>query len=399
MGIQCLVQLVKRPLDPAGMLSLGAGHLSVSCVELAAAVRHNAPMKRLTYLDLLRGLCAVSVLIVHYRWFYSIGSTDFGDALDHNLPLADLLMPFYLRGGWAVQAFWVLSGAIFYIRYSEQGRQIDGAKFFVWRFARLYPLHFATLLLVAAIQAVSVWTFGEPKVYFENTPQAFVLQIFFAAHWFDPSQASFNAPIWSVSIEILSYALFFVVLRLAGARIAAFFVMFVALTVFARLTGSVIILCGSLYFLGCLTGFLFLKFPTRILLLGGGLASAAGILAMIVLGVKSTIFFYTVLPGLMTITLGLDKGTRPLPRSVAWLGDVTYSTYLCHMPILMLVKFWLDQRADAFTILSSPLSLAAWIGGVVAISAVVYRRFELPAQRRIRSGYIRFMEARQPARI
>ena len=106
------------------------------------------------------------------------------------------------------------------------------ATFVNYRFSRLYPLHILTLLIVAALQAAYFRRYGAFFIYQLNDARHFVLQLFFASNWSRQSPFTFNGPIWSLSIEVLLYAMFFAIafarlaypaiiagLALAGARI------------------------------------------------------------------------------------------------------------------------------------------------------------------------------------
>jgi peptidoglycan/LPS O-acetylase OafA/YrhL len=69
------------------------------------------------------------------------------------------------------------------------------------------------LLLVALGQHIYLMSHEEPFIYSENSGVAFAYQLFLASNWFRSEYYSFNAPIWSVSVEILIYFAFFGVMR------------------------------------------------------------------------------------------------------------------------------------------------------------------------------------------
>src|SRR5690606_34065506 len=75
--------------------------------------------------------------------------------------------------------------------------------------SRLYPLHLLTLLLVGGLQWVVIKLQGHSFVYPQNDIYHFVLNVFFASAWGLQKGFSFNASIWSVSVEVLLYTLFF----------------------------------------------------------------------------------------------------------------------------------------------------------------------------------------------
>ncbi|MBL8581747.1 MAG: acyltransferase, partial [Rhizobiaceae bacterium] len=131
-----------------------------------------------TAVDLLRGLAALAVLLWHYQhfWFPPAGQPATLPPLVQ-LPLSGTLWPFYLYGHYAVQLFWVISGFVFAAVYA--GRRPSAASFFGARFARLYPLHFVTLLLVAVLQFWSISALGYFQIYLYNDLYHFVLNVFF----------------------------------------------------------------------------------------------------------------------------------------------------------------------------------------------------------------------------
>ena len=95
--------------------------------------------------------------------------------------------------------------------YLSLDKKVSGKEFFINRFARLYPLHFATLIIVTLLLFTN-WVVNNsfqinPTVY--NDFYHFVLQLFFISSWGFESGHSFNTPIWSVSVEIGIYGLFF----------------------------------------------------------------------------------------------------------------------------------------------------------------------------------------------
>ena len=183
--------------------------------------RHGAPMvpaagtpSRFYSLDALRGAAALSVVFWHWQHFF------YRDGII--LPLDRKTQPLYrvffvlYESGWlAVDLFFTLSGFIFFWLYASavRSRRVGPWEFFVLRFSRLYPLHLVTLLLVtaglAAFHSVGIAAFTYPA----NDIYHFILQLFLASNWGFERGMSFNAPIWSVSIEVLLYAVFFVFCR------------------------------------------------------------------------------------------------------------------------------------------------------------------------------------------
>ena len=135
--------------------------------SVSAAVKPLA--HKLLGLEVLRFIATIAVLLWHYQHFYYVGTQLTGFERSAQ-PFYTLLMPLYTFGHYGVQVFWAISGFIFFWKYQQAitTRRVDANRFFVLRFSRLYPLHIATLLVVAALQPLYMQMVGEPLVYQHN---------------------------------------------------------------------------------------------------------------------------------------------------------------------------------------------------------------------------------------
>jgi len=170
-------------------------------------------MKKFSYIELLRFFTALSVLTSHYLLivFSPWSSYSSIQASDKSiLPFFWILEILYEHGRYGVQMFWAISGFVFAFVYLEQKNKISSKEFFINRFARLYPLHFFTLILVAVLQIISFKINGNYQIYFINDFYHFLVNLFYVNGWGFAKELSFNAPTWSVSIELLIYFLFFI---------------------------------------------------------------------------------------------------------------------------------------------------------------------------------------------
>ncbi len=160
-------------------------------------------------IDGLRGFAALAVVVYHYTHFFQYGSDGvLPPGVDATAPFYELLGLLYRQGHRAVPLFWMISGLV--LAHVYCGRIATGRSFAINRFARLYPLHLLTLIVVAALQAWSLARTGIWPVYQHNDVWHFALNLLFASNWGFESGYSFNGPIWSVSVEVLAYALFWV---------------------------------------------------------------------------------------------------------------------------------------------------------------------------------------------
>jgi peptidoglycan/LPS O-acetylase OafA/YrhL len=165
----------------------------------------SSPVIRLFPLDALRGFAAVAVLLWHYR-------TGFGAA-----PMPTLLAPFYSSGGYAVPFFFLLSGYVLSHVYLAPSRRPYFARNLLARFARMAPLHYATLILVACIQLLFVAREGKPFLYQFNDGWHFLLNLTFLQESGLQTSYSFNGPSWSISVEMLVNTLFLILI--AGRKL------------------------------------------------------------------------------------------------------------------------------------------------------------------------------------
>jgi peptidoglycan/LPS O-acetylase OafA/YrhL len=122
-------------------------------------------IERFFWVDVLRGVAALVIVVFHYHHFYLADAFDrAGVPALESFPYAAVLAPLYSAvAAKAVEVFWLISGFVFAHVYMR--RPVTGWNFFVARFARLYPLHFATLLYVAALQIWSLQGAGHWQIY------------------------------------------------------------------------------------------------------------------------------------------------------------------------------------------------------------------------------------------
>jgi peptidoglycan/LPS O-acetylase OafA/YrhL len=151
----------------------------------------------LSNLTPLRGIAAILVAVFHFEM-----------AICRFVPAATTM--FFEKSYLMVDLFFVLSG---FIMLHVYGRAFDGVlqrgqlrHFLVARFARTYPLHlFTLLLLVVIVRYLTSW--GNPAIVLEQPrdilPNVFLLQSFGVCHIYN-----WNIPSWSISAEWGAYLLF-----------------------------------------------------------------------------------------------------------------------------------------------------------------------------------------------
>jgi peptidoglycan/LPS O-acetylase OafA/YrhL len=349
-----------------------------------------APPTRFTLIDALRGAAAVAVLFYHYMHFFMIGT-------DHTRQLAFLqqqpgqswLTGLYEYGFYAVQVFWVISGFVFAVVYL--GRGATTREFVVNRFARLYPLHLLTLLVVALLQGIALRRLGHTLFYDNYDWPHFALQIGFASDWINWTDHSFNGPIWSVSVEVLIYAVFWllrpVLERVGWPGLAAIILLCLLGNVLGAWTR--VPMCGFYFFQGVALARLHERFGERIR------PRLIAVLVLIALGIVGLTWGGAMplealgIPGLAAATIlllaGAERAAPPLLRSAGqWLGDNTYGLYLWHVPVQMAALLLLLPYYDPAKLAHSGWFLAAFLFGTTALARATFVLFERPMREFIR---------------
>ena len=354
--------------------------------------------------DLFRGLAAFAILIWHYQHFYLM-RPDTALPPDRRPlePAYALLKPLYEHGYLAVEFFWLISGFVFAAIYLRPGPSTR--EFVINRFARLYPLHLLTLLVVAAVQAISLHLLGRCQIYGDNSPPAFAAQLFMASNWTTQLHFTFNGPIWSVSVEILFYGLFWAVrpwLYRAGAVGPVLLSgMFWVLAYVPHLSWGIGFKCGFYFFAG--NGlFLFanaVRFRAYWLLAPAALCFAAGALAF---RLAPSHFLAITVPlcivALLLAVLGLehDVAHRATQR-LRWVGDGTYGLYLWHLPLQVTLLVIMDAVVGSRTAVSSPLFLLGFVLTAAAIARLSFTGFEAPMRSVVRHWDRSLRRSRSPA--
>jgi peptidoglycan/LPS O-acetylase OafA/YrhL len=342
---------------------------------------------KLIGLEGLRFLATVAVLLWHYQHFAFVADHPVG-LVRSDLPFYEVLFPFYEAGEYGVWVFWCISGFIFFWKYRAiiAERSIDGWTFFVYRLSRLYPLHLATLLLVALLQPLYRASHGFFFIYQNNDAIHFVAQLFMASDWLPPRSSSFNGPIWSVSVEVLVYAVFYLALRfVTTSPLLNIVVILAALTVGAQVTT-----CLVFFYAGGLVAIARRAVSdTRHPRLVEMIAACASAILPIALWLSVSdhaAFAGRLLLVTMPFLLFCSSGRLVLPhrieRLLETLGNMTYSCYLLHFPIQLAFALGYSLAEQPIPY-QNHLFWAGFILLTLAASHFTYRYFEAPSQQLI----------------
>ena len=348
---------------------------------------------KLIGLEIIRFISAVAVLFWHYQHFSFIIDKPI-DFDKEKQPLYWLFTSFYNYGFLGVQVFWCISGFIFFWKYKDliYSSIVTGRKFFILRFSRLYPLHVATLFLVIILQAYQINTTQNYYIYQNNDIKHFLLQLFFASSWGFENGSSFNGPIWSISVEVIVYIIFFITIKLFGK---SFF-----------LNISVLLFCiGATYFkmsspiTHCLAYFYI-----------GGLAAIAfqyfeknkyhKYISTICFFISVTAFYVAYkynlyahknfpwfimgcMPFVLYISALRIKTHYTFQKIIELAGNTTYSSYLLHFPI-QFITIIIFNKLDVSIPWQSTSFFLIFMLSTFVLSHLSYKYFEMPSQLFIR---------------
>jgi len=350
-------------------------------------------------IEFLRFVCAFAVLLWHYRNFAFSSN---GIYIEANLqPWYPLLKRFFDHGAIGVQVFWCISGFIFFFRYFAglSRGETKFREFFVNRLSRLYPLHALTLIVVALLQLVYRTQNGYDFVYRFNDLKHSILNVFFASDWWRDNNFSFNGPIWSVSVEIIVYFIFFAVvsrLKLGWAYASS-----ILAAVIARLLGWRDLSECLVYFFAGGAIAICRFFPSDVFrkpifqrIAFGFLGFLLSALAIVTLFVHKPSSFTFQMSRICTVGCAVylfvlsNRWFLLASRAGNFLGNLTYSSYLIHFPVQLI--FVIAIRALGFRVeYTNPMLLFGFLATTLLVSMIAYQYFEAPAQKAIRERLLR----------
>ncbi len=327
--------------------------------------------------------------------------------LNQAIPNAGLgALPFIHYGYLGVDVFFVLSGFIISHVYGQELARFDGRRYgkYLWyRFARLYPVHVAVLLvlilMVFGMQAAGITP---------NTPAnwdftALIWQFTLTHAWGFTPEATWNGPAWSISLEFLAYLLFPVFLLMMRP--------------FRR---PLIALAGVAALCAILAG-LFLVFEWRIkAALGGGpgiarvlvefgvgcllyaawrntarsrwwdlaaVLSLAAFVAAAWFRISDLALVPVLALGVFAVALSSGLAHRLLAsRAMVWLGEISYAVYMVHFAVILVLLRLLGWTGlDQAGMGPSLLILAGTVALVIFIAALAHYAVERPARKLLRN--------------
>jgi peptidoglycan/LPS O-acetylase OafA/YrhL len=316
------------------------------------------------------------------------------------------------RGYLGVDLFFLLSGFIIAHVYvcDLVPLRAHAWRVFLWhRFVRLFPAHAAVLIvlvgLIVAVRSAGIELNDQRSWNYRDLPWHFLM----VHAWGSVDVAGWNAPSWSISAEWFAYLLFPIIaaITLALPRRVALPLALVPLLATALVfhlrdwgIGSAWIGAPALLRVSS-------EFSCGVLLYRAIRIDTEGVAprlsdistfgALVAFGTAT--FFDAddfVLIAVLAILIAGVSGQGAVVRAVfgcrpvVWMGEISYSIYLVHFPVLLVLRHGVDRIARlhiAETEASRLLLFAISIAIVIGVASLSYYLVEHPARQRWRNAF------------
>ncbi len=344
----------------------------------------------------LRGIAAFLVLLFHFR--------DVSPAVGKAL---DAMTGLFSTGFIWVDFFFILSGFILSHVYGASfatpaGRNAHATRrFYVARFARIYPLHLATLAAMVLLE-LSAYAF-KPELadafVSDRKGLGSIAQHLTLTHsWLTMRWLEWNVPSWSISTEAFAYLMFPLLLPLtrAGSKWLRLLLPLAALAIYVHTFVNFHNIEDQQPLLRCMAGFmsgmLIFRFWQQRPDLGGTTASLLQLAALgtalaamhlhlsqaIVIGSFALLIYATASDGGL-----LPRLLRLRPLLI--LGTLSYSMYMTHWIIYKAYWMYGANLLQDMASLYSPdkvfaLKVLVLMSLTMALSVAAYFKIELPAR-------------------
>jgi peptidoglycan/LPS O-acetylase OafA/YrhL len=373
---------------------------------------HATSPRRLHSLDALRGVAALAVVFWHWQHFFFSGTALAAGFNKEAQPFYEVFKIFYQHGALGVYLFFSLSGFIFFWLYATtiSTRRLTPSEFFVLRFSRLYPLHLVTLLLVAIGQTVYAGINGGSFVYAHNDVRHFALNILLAPSIGLERGYSYNGPVWSVSVEVVLYAVFFMFCRFRISRTSFLLVvslagLFVLQNYYAPLGSGI----GS-FFLGGVVHAIFLGIASRrnshlitrwvvaatVVLWGATIASVYTGISLPLSSIQRYFPVLILFPMTILALALVEQGGASFAKALSPLGEISYSLYLIHFPLQLAFVLTMQAVGLRVNFFNTGISLILYFAVLLPLSFASFRYLEIPAQRYLRGKWLTPRFSRPP---
>lgn len=348
-------------------------------------------------LNFFRGIAALYVAIYHLRYFSTYDW--FGEFQ-------------WIRLGYVgVDFFFLLSGLIISHVYLSKAQHYDKKqwlKFYWFRVARLFPVHFTMMVTLLAASLIHPLIEGEAKLPDQEKVLDWITLSVMVRQWLLPESYAWNSPAWSISAEFFVYIIIFPIFAKTSSLLTEKQSTVIAITLGLGFLGSLLIGSGTL---NATSG------SGPIIRASGGFLLGVGLYHMVktktqtplwdyALGLSTIILFLAfyistqknemrivteaiLLSGLALLICSAYISSGALANLLSnpalfWLGEISLSLYLCHVPVMTFLR-WLAnnfgiERGFSFGVACILIS--------VLFSSKIWRHIEVPCRIHIRNALL-----------
>jgi peptidoglycan/LPS O-acetylase OafA/YrhL len=356
-----------------------------------------APAKMVDNLTGIRGFAALWVACFHFQ----------------NLPIMQSLRlgPIVARGFRGVDVFFVLSGLVLALNYAQRfaSPNLDWGmfrEFLIRRFARIYPVHLATFLIVLMGFEFAVHTGHNFPLQQNDDLWTAVCNLLLVHAWGMTKDVSWNIASWSISAEWFAYLFVFPFCVLVLRRLSVLGCLTVTLVAWLLFLGFVFFFQrGGLAFAttdGALRiipefigGYSVYRMITqRSLKISGNIAVAMGLAAILIISYLPAAAVVFLLPAIMALMIGLNAGGVVVNavfgnRPAIFLGEISYSIYMIHLIVAVLFDHFAWTLNVSATSMHATLIFIVEMLTTIGLSYLVYISIELPGRAMIAKKFTR----------
>lgn len=351
----------------------------------------------LLFLDGLRGIAALYVVIGHARGFlwegYSDGYLLHPDKYSFFEKITMYGLGLFKFGHEVVLFFFVLSGFLIHLKYAKKYKnnpesEFDYRNYFFRRAKRIYPPFLFAILLTYLLDSLgsqlgySLYNGTKKLEAFEISQihdfETLLGNFFFLFKTYVPIFGT-NGPAWSLKYEWWFYMLYPLVMLIGRKAIfkSTICILFLFIASFfpsiwpEELAREVFSMMLSWWF-GVLlaeifTGRINVKFQhTSFLIIFLFIAP--------ILAKENAVLYYTTIAlgmsGLISMFFWAQQNEVNLNvlEKLKWLGDFSYTLYIIHFPILMLFSGWWMSNHNN----TRPINIGLVVIGVIAVTIMAY---------------------------
>lgn len=354
-------------------------------------------------IDAMRGFAALLVAYFHCRQVAWVGMQSFHESVGHALNFSSIVAYLTLPIAWGsagVPIFFVISGYCIHRGTAfklakNPAYQLDTANFWARRFARIYPVLLAALLLTLALDWVSLQLPPVNHKVREIGLHAFLVNLFSLQGVAGKTYGS-NGALWTLSLEVqfyVIYPLLFALRRRIGMTPVLVIVALINVVSAYALERHDIQFFTSYWFSWTLGAWIADAKACTAIAKGvskGAKRAASKWLYAIAAGLLAAgcvAFHFGQYGAFQLWALGfafylykaLERRVTPSPVSgvLARLGDFSFSLYLIHLPIFVLLSSLLYRSALQLSIWPS----FGFMLVAMPVAYVFYRLVELPAMK------------------